>query len=111
MMYSDEYKADLKEEYEYLKALYERVMREAGNGPYTEEEELIIADYNDVCTEYEEVFNGKPHYKVPLLEKIHKKRELPASKREPIYCDTVIQNKRQVDLQEYVKIRGVMDEN
>lgn len=111
MRYSSEYKDDLRDEYKYLKELYDRVMREAGDGPYTEEEELIIADYNEVCSEYEEVFKGKAHYKVPLLEKVYKKRELPASKREPVYCDTAVQVKRAVDLTEYVKLGGITNEN
>ena len=111
MGYSNEYKEDLKEEYKYLKGLYDRVLREAGDGPYTEEEELIISDYNEVCAEYEEVFKNKPHYKVPLLEKAYKKKELPASKREPVYCDTAIQEKRVINLEDYVKLGGVSNAN
>lgn len=87
--YSDEYKESLANEFVELHELYNKVIAQAGEGPYNEEEQQIISDYEDVCEEYEEVFNKKPKYKIPFFQKIYSKRELPASKREPAYCDNI----------------------
>lgn len=104
--YSVEYKENLKADYEMLSELYKKVMKQAGNGPYNEEEECIISDYNDVVREYNEVFNGEPYYKAPPLNKIREKRELPACKRQPIYCDNCTYQVREIDLSAYTRIGG-----
>lgn len=105
-VYSDEYKQNLKADYEMLTELYEKVIKQAGNGPYNEEEESIIADYNDVVREYNEVFKGVPYHKAPVLNKIRAKKELPASKRKPIYCDNYKYDIRNIDLSLYTQIGG-----
>lgn len=67
--YSDEYKESLANEFVELHELYNKVIAQAGEGPYNEEEQQIISDYEDVCEEYEEVFNKKPKYKIPFFQK------------------------------------------
>lgn len=108
--YSSEYKKELKTDYENLKVFYNQVMKRAGDGPYNDEELCIIRDFRDVCKEYEEVFENKPPHKASFLNKIHEKRKLPASKREPVYCDSCVADKRTIDWSQYEIIGGVSDE-
>jgi hypothetical protein len=108
LKYSEEYKNNLQYDYDNLCALRELVLERAGAGPYNDEELLILADYEDVCKEYRKVFENKKS-SVPLFEKIKSKRRLPASKREPVYCDTCVQNLRHLDALDYVRIGGEND--
>jgi len=75
--YSEEYKESLASEFMELHELYNKVIEQAGEGPYNEEEQQIISDYEDVCEEYEEVFNKKPKYKIPFFQKIYRRSSLP----------------------------------
>ena len=50
--YSEEYKESLASEFMELHELYNKVIEQAGEGPYNEEEQQIISDYEDVCEEY-----------------------------------------------------------
>lgn len=68
--YSEEYKESLASEFMELHELYNKVIEQAGEGPYNEEEQQIISDYEDVCEEYEEVFNKKPKYKIPFFKNL-----------------------------------------
>lgn len=113
--YSTEYKEELKAEFMELSNLRQKVLDAAGDGPYNAEEQLILSDYEEVLAEYEEVFNGNSLVlkKMPAsINKIFKKvcnkfknRELPAYKREPIYCDNATVTKRQLNVKDYELIK------
>lgn len=104
--YSEEYKRDLKDDYEYLTQLVKEISKQPK--PYTEEEERILSDFDDVQNEYWEVFGGAPKKESfigSFFNKIKEKRKLPASQRKPIYCNNVIQIKRVINLDDYTKLR------
>lgn len=102
--YSKEYKEALQNEYDTIKVLYDEVLKQAGNGPYNIEEKQILSDYEDICEEYDMVFATNKSGKLRIFKR-HEK-EIPASKRPPIYCDNCVYEKREIIASDYVQLGG-----
>lgn len=107
MQYSKLYKDNLKERYNNCLKGYNAVQAVCHGKDTTAYEEQVIKEYKKVAREYSEVFNGVPHYNLPFLEDLYKKRELPAVQRAETICSSAVQEKRGLDLSQYSMIGGL----